>query len=203
MQPTNTPDKVNEASLPAPVKTVVTEPDFSGDPQSIETFAVRDDFPQCALGAHVDIRGFAGVVVEIVNQSIKVSSPDGITQRFNTYRLKALCAPPQQIDPVPTTVHSDRPRPAAAAAPAQSQPKPVAPPRVHIADPDFTTPVESINDYAGRSDFPKCAYGRHVDVVGYAGVVVEIVKDSLKIQSQSGSIRSYNTQVLRKLYGKG
>ena len=75
--------------------------------------------------------------------------------------------------------------------------------RVYVADPDFTTPVRPINDYASRPDFPKCAYGQHVDILGYTGVVVEIVKGSLKIQSEAGAIRSYNSDVLKKLYGKG
>jgi len=180
---------------------VITEPDYSGPPQAIGELAVRADFPQCALGAYIDIRGFAGVVVEIVHQSIKVRSPEGITQRFNSYRLKTLCTPPERIEPVPTTLNIDRPRRETAPKPALS--KPAARPRIHIATPDFAAPVRPINDYASRSDFPRCAYGRHVDVVGYRGVVVEIVKGSLKIQTLTGSTRSYNGEALRKLYGKG
>jgi hypothetical protein len=75
--------------------------------------------------------------------------------------------------------------------------------RVYIADPDFTTPVRPINDYAGKPDFPKCAYGKHVQILDYTGVVVEIVQGSLKIQSATGTTRSYNSEVLKKLYGKG
>ena len=177
----------------------ITEPNFSGTPQPISEFTVRADFPQCTRGVYVDIRGFAGVVVDIVNQSIKVRSPDGITQSFNANRLKTLYAPPDHSEPVPMTMNMDRPKPVAEPV----RPKPAEPPRVYIADPDFTTPVRPINDYAGRPDFPKCAYGKHVDILGYTGVVVEIVKGSLKIQSATGTTRSYNSDVLKKLYGKG
>lgn len=201
MQSQASPEPVIEPTPATPSRPVITEPDFSGSPQPIAEFAIRADFPQCTLGAYVDIRGFAGVVVEIVNQSIKITSPDGITQRFNADRLKTLCAPPQAIDPVPTTRNIDRPKPVA--APSSVQPKPVAPPRVYIAEPDFSMPVSPITDYAGQPDFPKCAYGKHVDVAGYTGVVAEIVKGSLKIQSPAGTTRSYNAEVLRKLYSSG
>lgn len=178
---------------------VITEPNFSGTPQPLGELTGLADFPKCALGAYIDIRGFAGVVVEIVNQSIKVRSPEGITQRFNVSRLKTLYAPPDRPDPVPTTPNIDRPK--LDAAPEPAPPKPAAPPRVYIADPDFTAPVRPINDYAGQPDFPRCAYGKHVDLLGYKGVVVEIVKGSLKIQSPTGTTRSYNGEALRKLYG--
>ena len=49
--------------------------------------------------------------------------------------------------------------------------------------------------------FPKCAFGEYVDIRGYAGVVVEIVNQSLKVRSPEGSIRSYNATGLRKLFG--
>jgi hypothetical protein len=177
----------------------ITEPNFSGTPQPISEFTSRADFPQCVRGVYVDIRGFAGVVVDIVNQSIKVRSSDGITQSFNANRLKTLYAPPDRSEPAPMTMNMERPKPVAEPA----RPKPEAPPRVYIADPDFTTPVRPINDYAAKPDFPKCAYGKHVDILGYTGVVVEIVKDSLKIQSATGTTRSYNSEVLKKLYSKG
>jgi hypothetical protein len=174
---------------PAPTLTEITGPDFSGTPRSIEEFAVRTDFPQCALGVYVDIRGFAGVVVEIVNQSIKVRSSEGITQRFNSYRLRTLCAPPDRSEPATTMRNLD---------PAE----PLEQPRTYIAAPDFSAPVRPINEYASRADFPGCAYGKHIDVLGYAGVVVEIVKGSLKIQSPAGATRSYNGSTLKKLYGR-
>jgi hypothetical protein len=177
----------------------ITEPNFSGTPQPISEFTGRADFPQCARGAYVDIRGFAGVVVDIVNQSIKVRSPDGITQSFNANRLKTLYAPPDHSEPEPMTMNTGRSKTVA----EPPRPAPAAPPRIYIADPDFTTPVRPINDYAGKPDFPKCAYGKHVDILGYTGVVVEIVAGSLKIQSAIGTTRSYNGEVLKKLYGKG
>lgn len=200
MRPPAEPDQPDEPTPDAPARRLIAEPDFSGDPQPIEQFAVRTDFPQCALGAHIDIRGFAGVVVEIVNQSIRVSSSEGVTQRFNSHRLRALCAPPDRAGPVPATRNTDHPKPAA--KPGPPPPRPGTPPRVHIADPDFSAPARRINDYAVRPDFPQCAYGKHVDIVGYTGVVVEIVKGSLRIQSPAGIMRSYTGGVLKKLYGR-
>ena len=195
MQSPTTSTNDQTAPPAAPTPAAIEEPDFSGTPQPISEFTGRADFPECALGAYVDIRGFAGVVVEIVNQSIKVRSSEGITQRFNAYRLKTLCAPPEHIEAVPTTRNIDRPKPEPAPAPESK-------PRVYIADPDFSAPIQPINVYACQPDFPKCAYGKHVDIQGYAGVVVEIVKGSLKVHSQAGTTRSYNGEVLRKLYGK-
>jgi hypothetical protein len=182
------------------MRRMVTEPDFTGTPQSIVEFVSRADFPHCLLGAHIDIQGFAGVVVEIVKESIRVRPPEGMTQRFNVNRLKTLYGPPVHAEPIPTTLNVDRAN--REIAPPPAQPVPDAPPRIYIAKPDFTAPVRPINDYASRADFPHCAYGKQVDILGYTGVVVEIVKGSLKIQSPAGITRSYNVEVLRKLHGK-
>jgi len=75
-------------------------------------------------------------------------------------------------------------------------------PRVFIAEPDFSQPAKPITEYIDREDFPKCAYGQHVEIGEFAGVVVELVKQSLKIRDADGYLRSYNGPVLRKLYGK-
>jgi hypothetical protein len=193
-------DQDKESTPPAPTRRAVIEPNFSGTPQPIGELTERADFPRCALGAYIDIRGFAGVVVDINNESIKVRSPDGVTQRFNANRLKTLYAPPDRSEPVPMTPNIAGPK--SDSAPEPGRPTPVTPPRVYIADPDFTAPVRLINDYAGRRDFPACAYGKHVEIAGYTGVVVEIVRGSLKIQSPAGITRSYDGDVLRKRYGQ-
>jgi hypothetical protein len=62
-------------------------------PTPIAEFAGLADFPECALGQLIDIGGFSGVLVNIVNQSIKVRSAEGRTQSFNTYRLRVLYGP--------------------------------------------------------------------------------------------------------------
>lgn len=195
-----TPDQDNEATTPPPVRKTITAPDFSSAPQPIEDFAGRADFPQCALGLYLDIRGFAGVVMEIVKQSLKVRSPDGITQSFNAYRLKSLYAPPDHSEPLPVTARVNRPEPVAESEP--DEPKPPVPMREYIAEPDFSAPVQPVSDYAGQPGFPQCAYGAHVDIGGHIGVVVEIVKGSLKVQNDAGSTRSFNIEVLKKLHGK-
>ena len=183
---------------PTALHNVVTQPDFSGEPQPISELVARNDFPQGALGVYIDIRGFAGVVVEIVNQSIKVRSPDGVTQRFNANRLKTLYAPPDRSEPVFPTHNTDRLRHDEPSDPTPTVPS--APPRVYIANPDFTSPAKPINDFTRQPDFPTCAYAQHVDIFGYTGVVVEIVKGSLKVQTPAGTSRSYNGEVLKKLY---
>ena len=196
----------NEATPPAPTRTVIAKPDYSEEPQSISQFTTRADYPGCLHGVHIDIRGFAGVVVEIVNQSIRVLSPEGILQSFNFNRLKTLNAPPDRSVPMPSTRGVERPPTDAA---TESQPDAAAetpateePERIYIAEPDFSEPCQLINAYAGQPDFPQSAYGKHVDIQEFTGVVVEIVKGSLKIQSPDGIIRSYNAGVLKKLYGK-
>ncbi|PAW87532.1 MAG: hypothetical protein B9S33_06170 [Pedosphaera sp. Tous-C6FEB] len=202
MQTPELPPTENEQSPSAPVRKVVGQPDFSGTPQPIGQLTEQPDFPQCALGVHVSIHGFAGVVVEIVNQSIKVISAEGITQRFNAQRLKTLFAPPDRTKPAPEVLSMERPKPVAVPRPV-SEEEPAAPPaRVYIAEPDFTAPVQAIRTYATQPDFPQCAYGKHVEIPGYAGVVVEIVKGSLKVKSPTGTIRSYSADTLVKLYGR-
>ena len=191
----------NDAAPLAPARKVITEPDFTGTPQSIGQWTELPDFPQCALGAYVNINGYAGVVVEIVKQSIKVLSPDGTTQRFNAGRLKTLFAPPERSSPSPEELPADHSKPAGQPGREQGEVEGAPPMRVHITDPDFTAPVRAIRTYASQADFPQCAYGKHVDIPGYSGVVVEIVMGSIKVQSPAGTIRSYNGQALKKLYG--
>jgi hypothetical protein len=71
-----------------------------------------------------------------------------------------------------------------------------------IEEPDFSTPVKPITEFAGRPDFPKCIYGAHIEVGGFVGVVVEIVKQSIKFRSEDGLSRNYNAEGLRRLYGQ-
>jgi hypothetical protein len=202
MQSPTTPEPESEVTPSTPSRKAITEPDFSGTPQPIGQWTERADFPQCALGAYVSIHGFAGVLVEIINQSIKVVSPDGKSQRFNAYRLKTLFAPPERTKPTPETLSMERPIPVAQPKPVDDEPEPEPPARVHISEPDFSVPVRAIRTYASQVDFPQCAYGKHVDIPGYQGVVVEIVRGSLKVQSPTGTIRSYNADQLKILYGR-
>ncbi len=191
----------NEATPPTSKRPVITAPDFSGTPQPIRELAGREDFPHCAYGVYIDIQGFAGVVVEIIAQSIKVRPSEGMTQRFNVNRLKVLFAPEVRPEPVAVAVTAradDRP---VAIRRGTVEERPARPERTYVSDPDFTASILPINAYAGQPDFPKCAYGKHVEIEGYTGVVVEFVKSSLKIRSAAGTTRSYNAEVLRKNYG--
>ena len=202
MQSPTTPEQESGAAPSTLARKVITEPDFSGTSQPIGQWTERADFPQCALGAYVSIHGFAGVLVEIINQSIKVVAPDGKSQRFNAYRLKTLFAPPERTKPTPQTLSMERPKFVAEPKPVDDEPEPEPLARVHISEPDFSAPVRAIRTYANQPDFPQCAYGKHVDIPGYQGVVVEIVRGSLKVQSPTGTIRSYNADQLKKLYGR-
>lgn len=205
MDSTTIPESETNApiALPATPK-VITEPDYSAEAQPISQFTTRADYPACLLGVHIDIRGFTGVVVEIVNQSIRVLSSEGILQSFNFNRLKTLNAPPTRSEPMPSSRAVAKPEAAAAVEPeaAAEIPAPDEPERVYIAEPDFSVPFQKIDDYAGQPDFPQCIYGKHVDIRDYTGVVVEIIRGSLKVQSPDGIIRSYNAGVLKRLYGK-
>jgi hypothetical protein len=186
-----TSDPDQEPTSSAPEQKIIANPDFSGAPESIADWTGRPDFPRCALGAYVNIKGFEGVVVEIIGQSLRIQSAEGVKQRFNGDRLKTLFAPRDRTKPKPPPTLATRKTPAADEAPA----------REHIEEPDFTAPIRAIRVYASQRDFPKCAYGKHVDIPGYTGVVVEIVKDSLRVQAATGGIRRFNCGVLKKLYG--
>ncbi len=218
-----------ETAASASRRSVLAAPDFSQPAKRIADLVDRPDFPQCALGEHVNIGGVSGVVMEIVRQSLKVQSPEGSVQSFNCNRLRTIYGArpdhaedevaPQPVrvepvvgepvtDPVPASVSwldvkpptaAEKRAAAAAAAAAAKIPLPVR--RDFIAEPDFTALVQPIAALAGREDFPRCAYGAHIDIVGYVGVVVELVKDSVKVQSQAGPVRSFNAPMLRKLYG--
>ncbi len=176
---------------------MIAEPNFDGPLKPIAEFVTRPDFPQCLLGEHVDIGGYTGVVVEIVNQSIKVRSPESTTKSFNMHGLRRLYAPAIRSE----AVEVDRPEPRRASADESAE---TAPAPIHevITEPDFDRDVKAIRVFASRSDFPKCAFGEYVEIRGYAGVVVEIVNQSLKVRSPEGSIRSYNATGLRKLFGQ-
>lgn len=216
MQSPRTTEPPPEVSAPIPIPTVSTEPDFSATPKPIADFAGLPDFPRCAVGAYVDIGGFAGIVADIVNNSIKVRSPEGISQSFNFNRLRMLYGPAApKMEPLVASPEPERPpeRPRAVervierpvervVKKEEPAPRPV-PKREIIEEPDFSQPVKLIRDLACRADFPKCALGEHVEIVGYTGVVIEIVNQSLKVLSLEGATRSYNAMALKKLHGGG
>ncbi|HTH47296.1 MAG TPA: hypothetical protein VMB21_07275 [Candidatus Limnocylindria bacterium] len=225
MQSPESSETVLAATPTAPEGKAAITPDFSVPAVPIGQFTERPDWPRCALGAHVNIHGFEGVVVEIINHSIRVISSERLTQRFNAARLRTLFAPmdPTRSGPMPAS--KDRPpaeeisaptTPAAAEAPVA---KPmVAPPtpvsraamtptslpqvQARITHPDFTVPLRAIRTYAGERDFPECAYGKHVDIRGFSGVVVEIEGGVLKVQAADGTLRSFIASNLRKVYGR-
>ena len=157
----------------------------------ISELVADPEFPNGALGARVDIRGFVGMVVGIVNSSIKVRSAEGNTVSYNIHALRRLYGP--RIEPEPAYAE---PAPTSSPAP-QPQPK-----REVILEPNFQGPLVPIEALTQRADFPACAFGVFVDLHGYAGVVVELVRGSLKVRSREGSTRSYNADGLRKIYGK-
>lgn len=176
----------------------------------IGEFAGREDFPACTLNVHLDIGGFTGVVIKIINQSLKVKSPEGAVQSFNAIRLKRIYGPvirPEFHEPAradetrrPAPLVSRRPEPEPEPEVA-AEPPPPPPRREYIAQPNFDAPVKPITEFAGRADFPKCALGEHLEINGANGVAVEVVNQSLKVRAPEGLLRSYNIPVLRKLYG--
>jgi preprotein translocase subunit YajC len=181
----------DEAQVDRPTPGALTaEPNFEAPLKPIGELVVQADYPKCLLGAHVEIGGYTGVVIELLDQSLKVKSRDGATQRFNARVLQRVYGPKIKVAERPARATYKEP-----AAPAQP-----AAPREIIMNPDYSTPVLQIVDYTTRTDFPQCTLGQHVEITGFTGVVVEIVKGSLKVKSHDGLTRSYNSQVLRKLY---
>jgi len=169
-------------------RTVITELKFDLPATPISEIVIDSEFPKSALGQHVDIGGYAGVVVEIVKSSIKVRSAEGTTMSYNYNALRRLYGPKPEVAEIKP--HSEPIPP-----PAKPEIK-----RNIILNPDFDAPLHPIEEFVGRSDFPQCAFGQCIDLHGYSGVVVEIVGRSLKVRSREGSTRSYNADGLRRLY---
>jgi len=170
---------------------LVAEANFDGPPQPITELVLLADYPKCLLGAHIEIGGYTGVVVELMDQSMKLKARDGSTQRFNARVLSRVYGPKLKVAERTSRPTYKQPTP---------EPTPPARPREIIMNPDYTSPVLQIVEYIARTDFPQCTMGKHIEITGFTGVVIEIVKGSLKVKSHDGLTRSYNAQVLRKLY---
>jgi ribosomal protein L21E len=164
------------------------KPDLPINP--ISELVSDPEFPNSALGKKVDIKGYIGVVVGVVNNSIKVRSAEGNTVSYNFNALRRLYSP--RVVPVES--------PADPAPPNPPAPKP-EPKRNVILEPNFNSPLVPIESLVHRPEFPGCALGVFIDLHGFTGVVVELVGRSLKVRSREGSTHSYNADGLRKIYG--
>jgi hypothetical protein len=168
---------------------------------SISEFVARDDFPQGAIGALVDIGGYVGTVVEVVHNSIRVRSPEGVTRGFNFYTLRKLYGPRPELEPAPVWREATIPaRPAKAAEAPIMAAEPVEPPE--LENPNFDREPKPISALISQPNFPATTLGEMVDINGYIGVVVQILNQSLKVRSREGTSRRYNAETLRKLYAK-
>ncbi len=179
----------------------IASPDFNQPTKPIGEFAGMPDFPWCTLGQHVNIGGSVGVVVEIVNQSIKLRTVERTNQSFNTNRLLILYGPRPEM----LAIHrpTEEPR-KVIQAPVVTAPAPPGEVRRDILEClDFSTPVKPIAEWITQLNFPKCAYGAHVEIGGYTGIVVEIVKQqSVRVRSKEGTSRTFNADTLRKICGQ-
>jgi hypothetical protein len=164
----------------------MTDPTLQPAVRPISDVVGQPEFPNSALGARVDIKGFIGVVVGVVNNSIKVRSVEGNTVSYNFHVLRRLYGPAIAAETAP-------------ADPAAPETQAQAP---AISEPDFNAPLVPIEILAAKTDFPACALGILVDLHGFTGVVVALVGSSLKIRSHEGATRSYNADGLRKLYSQ-
>ena len=162
-------------------------PDLPTKP--ISELVADPDFPNNSVGQKVDIKGYAGVIVAVVNNSIKVRSNEGNTVSYNFHTLRRIYGPRVEMETVPESMPASTPV-------AEPQAK-----RHVITQPDFHSPLVPIETLVHRNDFPACTFGVFVDLHGFTGVVVELVGRSLKIRSPDGSTRSYNGDGLRKIYG--
>src|SRR5215467_11303803 len=95
--------------------------------KTISELVAAPEFPNSALGARVDIKGFIGVVVGVVNNSIKVRSEEGNTVSYNFHALRRLYGPHLPPEPAPAN------------PPAPEQTK-----RQVILEPDFNAPLVPI-----------------------------------------------------------
>lgn len=189
-EPETPHDNETAPTAPGPI----LAPNFDAPLRPISELVCDPDFPKSALGLHVDIAGITGVITEIVKHSVKLRTPEGQLKSYNAFTLCKLHAPPPRSESTP-------PPPVEAPAASSEDSGDDEPERQVITEPDFTQPLQPMSDWVTRADFPQCAWGAHVDLGGFSGVVVEIVKQSLKILSEEGDHRSYNAAVLRKLHG--
>jgi hypothetical protein len=178
------------------------QPDLGENPVPIAEFVGRPDFPECVRNRSVDIGGFRGVVIDIVNNSLKVRDEEDFTRSFNLHALRRLHGPRPEPPPAVPERAEEAPRPRPVFKPRAQAPQPVVKEAARniIAEPDFSSPVRQIHEFTGRADFPECSLGQHVEINGYTGVVIEIVKRSLKVRSEQEITRSYNADILRKLH---
>lgn len=154
----------------------------------IADVVARSGFPHSAVGEFVDIGGFAGVIVEVIHNSIKVAAPEGFTRRFNYHRLREL------YGPRPEPVRLEEAPPAPEPAPETAQPT------REIEELNFDREARPVRSYLDRADYPMCLLGELVDIGGYIGVVVSVDSDSIKVRSQQGTSRKYNAGVLKRLH---
>lgn len=170
----------------------------------ISDLVADPNFPQSALGQTVNVKGYIGVVAEVVKNSIKVRSAEGTSVSYNFHTLRKLYGPRVEPEPLPA---SASPTPAKTIASDSSEASeapeaPPPPPRKIIENPNFDAPLVPIETLVQRSDFPACAFGAHIDLHNATGVVVELVNRSLKVRTPDGFTRSYNADGLRRLYAK-
>lgn len=78
----------------SPTETPEIEPNFDQPAKLIADVVKQPGFPQSALGQLIDIAGYLGVVVQIVNQSLKVRSRHGASRKYNAETLKRLHGKP-------------------------------------------------------------------------------------------------------------
>jgi hypothetical protein len=80
-----------EPSVPARLPEEPTiEPDFTKPVRPMSDFVKQADYPRCILREHVQIADYSGVVVQIVNRSLKVRSMAGATRSYNADALRRL-----------------------------------------------------------------------------------------------------------------
>jgi hypothetical protein len=171
------------------VVNITTEPKPDLPAKLISELVSDPDFPNSALGKKVDIKGYTGIIVGVVKNSIKVRSAEGNTVSYNFNVLRKLYGPRTAPEPAPI--------PPAPATPPAAQPQPK---RAVILEPNFESALVPVERLVGRSDFPSCAFGVFIDLHGFSGVVVELAGCSLKVRSREGSTCSYNADGLRKIY---
>src|SRR3954451_17861244 len=130
---------------------------------SISEFVARDDFPQGAIGALVDIGGYVGTVVEVVHNSIRVRSPEGVTRGYNFYTLRKLYGPRPELEPAPGGREAIIPaKPVRAAEEPILAAEPVEPRELDF--PTFDRQPKPISALISQPNFPAPILGEMVDI---------------------------------------
>src|ERR1041385_1496245 len=165
----------SEPGQPANLSDATTS-ETDSSPTPIAELLEAPDFPRNALGKLVDIGGYVGVVSDVINQSLKVRSPEGVTKSFNANGLRRIYIRMIPPEPPPTLFEAPPTERRMSAPGTSALPQPLP-----VIEPDFSKPPKEIADLVRVPDYPQGLLGEHVRIGDFSGVVVQIRSEERRV----------------------